>query len=305
MSKIFSESRKDPVVFETMLKRSLPMSIILSNLDQGSINSMLQDLSNTLLFHVDRSTWEANFNSMKAAISSEVFLRTIHRGEKWEIQYDSTHARLVLSISHNKVQWQLFANVTKEPLGSPLGKYLRRFPIAQMILSISSGDILDGSWHLWLPDERKFDATLTMTAPMAKCYENFCGLTSFDEKLVNTNIRVDIEQFDLSYFERDIRGDYKLSQQCGQTFNSLHFKLIPQKMNHLCSSFSITVLEKAIPKDILLSLLKTSEDSRSWNTSKRWLTLIRRSDSPLTKLNTAMMLQYTLMAVGPFVGSYL
>jgi hypothetical protein len=60
---------------------------------------------------------------------------------------------------------------------------------------------------------------------MLQSYENYYGLLNATDTYVCSNIDVQVENFDERCFERDIRGQYRLSQECGQAFNSLHVKV--------------------------------------------------------------------------------
>jgi hypothetical protein len=134
-----------------MLRKSLPMKISLPAFDKKDAASMLGKLLGKIYsehrHEIDADRWEANLEHVKKALQSEVYLRHIRRREQWEVEYSSSSAKLLLTISDNNVEWKLYTNVEKEPLDSAWGKYLRTFPIARMIVP-EHGNIVEGSWSL-------------------------------------------------------------------------------------------------------------------------------------------------------------
>ncbi|RDL37552.1 uncharacterized protein BP5553_04985 [Venustampulla echinocandica] len=222
MDEFLIKARKDPVEFEMRLRNSVPMRIRFTDLSSPELEKALANIRQCHGVDIDTETWKMILGCVHKALESEVFFRSVRRAECWEVQYDSPYAKLMLTISDSQVRWDLYANLPNEPLGTPLGKYLRQFSIARMIPT--ENDLTQGPWKLWLPKKHEFDVDLSLTGPMVPSYQDHCGLAAFTDTSVCTNIRVDIANFDPKYFDIDIRGEYEAFQSCGQAFNSLHVK---------------------------------------------------------------------------------
>lgn len=222
MDESLIKSRKDPVEFEMRLRSSIPMRIRFTDLSSLEVEKVLAGIRQFHDVDIDTKTWNMILGCIRKALESEVFFRSIRRSECWEVQYDSPYAKLMLTISDSQVKWDLYANLPNEPLGTPLGKYLRQFAIARMIPT--ENDLTEGPWKLWLPKKNEFDVDLSFTGPMVPTYQDHCGLAAFTNTSVCTIIRVDIANFDSKYFAADIRGEYEAFQSCGQAYNSLHVK---------------------------------------------------------------------------------
>ncbi|KAF4618425.1 hypothetical protein G7Y89_g14878 [Cudoniella acicularis] len=218
----FTQPREDPICFESLLRQSLPMEIRLSNLSQEDIINELDQIYTKHHADIDDRVWENIRERIQNTLRSTVFCKNMRRAEYWEVIYESPAARLVLTISETAVRWDLYANVSSEPLGSDVGKYLREFPIARM--EPSGEDLTKGFWKFWLPKTRQHDATITSYGGIQKTYLNHIGLLDHANTYNLTNVRVDISESKMQYFEEDIRGEYESSPQCGQAYNSLHVK---------------------------------------------------------------------------------
>lgn len=215
------EERKAPNYFEDLIKRSVPTSISLktSSID---ISSLLQEISEQYA-----GKFGDDFElctTFQRALSSEVYLRDIRRDEYWEVKYDSPDAKLILTISENKVEWRLYANVDKDGLGTHRGKFFRRFPIARM--RPDGDDINDGRWFIWVPEgpdsQLEFAADLKWSGDLINNFGNQRGLPEMDTEYVYSTCELVIPEMDSRYFDRDVQGRYKLSQECGQPHNTLH-----------------------------------------------------------------------------------
>lgn len=215
--------RKNPFEFEKLIRKSIPSKINLSDLSTQGIDDFLAEIYQDHAADIDSKIWKQNLEAIKAALNSEVRLRSVRRDQWWEFVYDSPHAKLMLFISRSSVEWRLFCHLPTEPLSSRMGKYLREHPIARM--RPSGDDIVAGTWSFWLPKEREFLANITMRDPSALCYEGFAGMPTYSDHFVFKDVNIDIPDHDSRFFDADIRGAYQLSQQCGQPFNSLHVQV--------------------------------------------------------------------------------
>lgn len=215
------QKRKFPNFFEDLIKRSIPASISFKA-SSIEISGILQQISEQFAakFGVDFELCA----TFQRALSSEVYLRNIRRDEYWEVKYDSPDAKLVLVISEKKVEWRLYANVEQDGLGTPRGEFFRRFPIARM--QPNGDDINDGCWFIWVPEapdsQREFAAELKWGGDLIKNFANQRGLPEMDTEYVYSTCELVIPEMDQRYFDRDVQGHYKLSQECGQPHNTLH-----------------------------------------------------------------------------------
>jgi hypothetical protein len=100
---------------------------------------------------------------------------------------------------------------------------LEKFPIARLYPSGES--ITHGPWSFWVPEVRVFQATITSNGGLENAFLSDRGLDSHVGSSVYRKCSIEIEDFNSRFFEVDIRGDYELSQPCGQAFNSLHRKM--------------------------------------------------------------------------------
>ncbi|KAH6674208.1 hypothetical protein B0J14DRAFT_562341 [Halenospora varia] len=216
-----TKTRKDPIRFEHLLRKSIPQELKISSLGSDDLEKYLNDFRNANREDIDRETWNMVEKHISDALKSKVYLTTIRRSERWEVTYESNHARILLTISETEVRWDIYANMSDVPLASSEGKLLRQFPIARM--SANGGDITKGDWKFWLPKVNEFPATLTMSGELVESYKNTSGLTAAENTHVFQNVVVDIPNLDSRCFEaKEICGEYMLSQECGQAFNTLH-----------------------------------------------------------------------------------
>jgi hypothetical protein len=220
ISKTVIGERKRPAEFEQLLKKCLPMKITFAH-PLANSKEYVDSLFEIHRHGIDPELWLLIKPAIEIAFSSEVYFRSIRRVENWQVVYDSSKARVVLVLSEEKVEWLLYANVDREPLSSHYRRYLEQFPIARMQ---AQGQLTRGDWSFWLPNEREVKAMITGKGQLVKSYEATCGLTNHLETYVWSEYSVDIAKKDYAFFEHPIHGNYELSSQCGQAFNSLHVR---------------------------------------------------------------------------------
>jgi hypothetical protein len=207
------QKRKIPSCFENLIKRSIPASISF-NVSSAEVEQPLDH------YYRDFADGPDFVKTIKDALNSEVYLRDIRRDEYWEINYDSPTAKLLLTISEDKVEWRLYANVEQEGLKTAKGMFFRRFPIAKM--QPGPDDINIGSWLLWLPGKHEFTANLIWTGNLVKNFANQRGLPEMETEYVYPTCELQVSGDGHQYFEHDLRGHYNLHQECGQPHNTLH-----------------------------------------------------------------------------------
>jgi hypothetical protein len=219
----FINERTKPIQFEDIIKKSIPMEIDLSALYSSSVESYLKALAERGPPEgFDSNTLSQSLKAFRSALRSRVFFRSVRRAEVWHVRYDSPEAILKLTISGTGVEWQLYANVSQEPLGSCMGRYLRQYPIARM--TPQGDDIVKGSWGYWMPIKKVFKATITSSGPLIPTYKNACGLVSSLHQFNYSYVDISFNggDYDPNYFPKDIRGRYVAAPVCGQAFNTLH-----------------------------------------------------------------------------------
>ncbi|KAG4436407.1 hypothetical protein IFR05_008100 [Cadophora sp. M221] len=213
--------RKEPVHFVNTIKEALPFSINLSGLASDETTALLNEARKRMPFGFAQGSWNGVIDKMQEAFASTVSYRDIRRAESFQAIYDSSSAMLKLQVSSAGVEWLLYANVPDEPLGTDMGRYLRRFPIARM--QPTGDDIMKGLWQFWDPRQTPLHVTITSSGPLEQSFENERGLVEFSSTFVYPNVSISLRgNEDPDVPVPDILGDYVRFSGCGQAFNSLH-----------------------------------------------------------------------------------
>jgi len=218
----FTKARKNPLEFAELIKKSIPKEVNLGTLYSNTTESFLTQIAKDIIPQgFDHDSWNKTMSAVRNALKSRVFFRNYRRKESWIITYDSPEAILKLNISADRVEWLLYANTSQVPLGSPIGQYLRQFPIARM--SPKGSDIVKGMWGYWLPQRKVFKATVTSSGPLISTYKNGAGLASALHQFNHSYVTVAFDSsYDPRYFSENIQGTYIASPICGQAFNTMH-----------------------------------------------------------------------------------
>jgi hypothetical protein len=219
----FINKRMDPIEFDDIIKKSIPMEIDLNALHSSQVETYLKAFARQAAVEgFDMNDLSQMLDAFKNALQSRVFFRSVRRAEAWHVLYESDVAILKLIISASGVEWQLYANVSREPLDTFVGRYFRQYPIARM--TPDGNDIVKGLWGYWLPIKKVFKATVTSSGPLLQTYKNACGLVSSLHQFNHSHVDISFNggDYDPRYFPRDIRGHYVAAPACGQAFDSLH-----------------------------------------------------------------------------------
>ncbi|CZT44976.1 uncharacterized protein RSE6_05240 [Rhynchosporium secalis] len=219
----FDIERKQPIEFINAIKNSLPFQIDLTALLKSEVTtSLLQDARHyPLPTGFSQTEWTNLLGKVKMALSSKVSLRTTRRAHCFQVSFDSPCAVLKLEVSPSGVEWLLYANVPEEPLASTMGKYLRRNPIARM--RPTGDDLMKGLWEIWNPKTTTLQIMVTSSGLLEKSFENERGLIAFQTTFVYPRISITSRgDYNSKHLDQDIQGDYFLSSDCGQAFNSVH-----------------------------------------------------------------------------------
>lgn len=218
--------RESPLVFARTVRKSLPYEIHIEGLFSTITEPMLKDFA---LYCKDEiavieDDMPAVVALLTSVLKSAVVFQSSRRAEFWEMIYESPEALLKLRVSDSSAEWELYANVPHEPLGSKKGIFFRKTPIARM--RPKGDDVMFGEWELFLPQKRLFRATITSNGNLQKSFENERGLLDYAYQFVHSNVNLEVTKDELydSYFEVDISGRYNRKAECGQAWNSLHVK---------------------------------------------------------------------------------
>jgi len=213
----------DITAFSNMIKNALPRVWIFK------INGGGDDWFSLLDHHLgmqedyyDYMTVERIKKEIVVALKSPLWIQSTKRvGRTWVVRYESQQAILVCTISATSVEWLFFLNGTKKPWNDDIGKQMRNFPILRM--KPTDLDLTHGDWEFWLPRVYDVSATVTSGGSLVESYANRLGIKRFNRDLVATEVTLKLNKdSDKSYFESNIEGLYRLHQECGQAFDTLH-----------------------------------------------------------------------------------
>jgi hypothetical protein len=217
-------ARGDPYNYQQLLKESLPMLITFVNLCSSDPSSFLDGLYNEHQERIDAERWLMIKPALVGALSHEVCFRSIMRRVEWEILYDSQYAVLRLTISAHGVSWRLFAKADPESaVNDPARKYLEEFPFASS--HPEEGDIVEGPWEFWLPQELKVPATITGVGKLRQSYATKVGLTLHLSTYILSAYLVEAVKSLPGAKSEEWEGLYQSHPECGQAFDSLHVQV--------------------------------------------------------------------------------
>jgi hypothetical protein len=208
------DDRIEPVAFEKMIKKSLPMKVGLSH-------NLLPEHRRLLREAIDPNARRLYIDAISKALTSKLCFRTIKRAEIVTIEYDCDLARMELVFDSDQAEWRLYAKPNPDlPVNSPIRKLLRH-PFARMR---PGEDIVQGSWQLWLPKKQSFKTVIRGQGTLVRSFENIQGLDVHASTLTWSSYSVEMREADISNLDHDIRGDYELLQNCGMASGSLHIQ---------------------------------------------------------------------------------
>ena len=219
-----TSQRITPQAFQHIIKDALPMRLYVSGLKLDTLIAFETKAVDT----IECDAWIKLRNMLNQSLEEELRFHSIKRTHCWTITYIAPHSRLELVFSQDKATWFLYAEPeATEPGNSPTRAILKS-PIARM--EVRGNSILDGSWELGLPRERRFTLKITPApaAQLTAAWESTLGLQDpgFVGRTVWDKIRVEgstsLEQAGL---ETKITGDYYARQQCGAANGSLHVRV--------------------------------------------------------------------------------
>ncbi|KAL9602375.1 MAG: hypothetical protein Q9179_002557 [Wetmoreana sp. 5 TL-2023] len=215
--------RSSPQQFATLIRNALPMRLYIEG--HGVFDLFRRQLPVVAMAMSKDS--EIVVEALEHALREEFRFRDVKRSHCWIVYFEGPSLSLRLILQDCKARWYLFAKPDKQLPGIARERQLFRYPIARMVLSPESHNLLDGHWELCIPVEHMFNvkidgrrynvvdswqATLGLPVDMgeSKVYE------SLD---ISTNAKVDTcEQAKL------LAGTYQLLPKCETASASLHKK---------------------------------------------------------------------------------
>ncbi|KUJ21121.1 uncharacterized protein LY89DRAFT_778739 [Mollisia scopiformis] len=167
---------------------------------------------------------EALLGHISQALSSHTFMTSIERMDIWRVTYESDYAKAVIQISENEVEWLLYAKAaTNWSFDDPRRVQFEQFPIARMKPELGQA-ITAGMLELWVPSKREIHLTLKSDVGLVESFESLRGIPDFLDTKVSVGFSLAFQTQD-EEDKFDVTGYYKLHQECGQAFNSLHARV--------------------------------------------------------------------------------
>lgn len=214
-------ARINPMSFETLLKRKLPMRLRVNGLE----SSIFRSLQGSSLSHDEEKAWLDFLKTVEVALGEELRFWKITRENIWTVMYRGNNSLLRLVCRNLDLEWSLYVLPPKnEPSNSPLRQMLR-CPIAQM--SPCGAGILEGPWRIYAPFSSNFGLKVCGKKDRVPSSGAKGGLQhpNFSDSKVWNQINISAADEDMKLLEFDIRGDYELLQDCGAASGSLHKKM--------------------------------------------------------------------------------
>ena len=216
---IDTTKRKFPAEFVEVIKESIPRLIRFHS--SSPMELALEKLYPKVQGKNKQEVRTSAISDIESALNSIFLLRSIRRSRVWEVTYESSKAKLVLTISKDQVEWLLFAKCLPQlPLSEPRRINLEKFPVAR--LRPVPEDITKGEWEFWSPKPIEQKVNLKFQGSLVPSFESSRGLAFFTDTYVFSSFHLDTKA--LGKLQADIAGDYELSQVCGQAFDSLHVR---------------------------------------------------------------------------------
>ncbi len=202
---IDTTERKFPAEFVEVIKELIPSLIRFHS--TPSLDLALEKLYPRIQDKTKQEVRKLGISDIESAINSILLLRLIRRSRVWEVTYESSKAKLVLTISKDQVEWLLFAKCPPQlPLREPRRINLKKFPVAR--LRPLPEDITKGQWKFWLPKLVEHQVTFKFQGSLVPSFEASCGLVLFNDTYVFASLHLDSKA--LGKIQADIPGDYEL-----------------------------------------------------------------------------------------------
>jgi hypothetical protein len=203
--------------FDKELKSTLPMCLSLSNVTQ----ELLDGLKDTANLTIPDKRWIPWRSAVLRITKHEVRFVEPKRQETWSAIYVSPTASLELVLHPQQPEWRLYA---KAPDSEPANSEIRRI-LEQPVGRFTCVDgILKGRWEFALPHTTSVSITVQGTGELVPSWEARLGLMGeeFKDRVVHSQLKIDVPSESISEFDRDISGTYTLLDKCGTANSALH-----------------------------------------------------------------------------------
>lgn len=211
----YQKPRLHPRLFESEIKKALPMRIRLTNIDTKSLASV------QTMDHDD--IWSNILSDLNDSGASDLRFQSIVRNHKWTLSWSSLYYRMDLSLFRGKATWFLYALPDpSEPAASHKRKSLMP-PIARM--EPQDHNILLGLWHFRVPPTSTPKVKIIGRGKSVPAWEAKLGLpeshwadmTLYEELSITL-----VEPVSDQWFEDEISGQYELLADCDTANHSLY-----------------------------------------------------------------------------------
>ena len=220
--------RLSPSTFEKDLKALLPMSLSLSNVSKQLLNKLAE--ANDM--DTSSSRWTGWRDAVLRAATSELRFVEPKRQETWSVVYQSSTAKLELSLHPQQPEWRLFAFPKEnEPANAEIRKVLET-PVGRF--SCTDG-LFSGRWDFALPIVSRADVTIQGGDELVPSWEQKLGLQGedFKTKVVHAQLEISVSADQVVLLDRDVSGTYQLIDKCGTANSALHKRVSTKDDAHL------------------------------------------------------------------------
>ncbi len=216
-----SYARTLPRDFDQMIRRALPMRLIVVSPDYERLETLGAQVESSL----DDKDWQIILRGFRQAFGTELRFQTVKRSHCWTIYYDGPCSWLELAFTEHEVTWSLFAKPDSDATVNSRVRNLFRHPIGRM--KVASEDILRGQWQIRVPTVAEFSVTISGEGDLTRSWESRLGIQQPElaDKKVFPSLRISVNHEKDTPFAREVSGKYKLLQTCGTALGCLHKKV--------------------------------------------------------------------------------
>ena len=216
-----ASTRMDPLTFRKVIKRSLPMQVVIMRLveiDRVAFAKVSPDL-----FLED---WEIFVDAIIKASGDKLCFTNVRRSHNWTVSFEGIYSRLDLSFADGKAEWQLFGKPDRTEPGNSRKRQLLNHPLARM--HPSDDNILEGVWKICVPILNAFDINVKGQGDLRKCWEASLGIEQegLAEKKVWSQLTVSVGSALQAAIQHDIAGTYEHLPNCGTASGGLHKRTV-------------------------------------------------------------------------------
>ena len=213
-----SDPRMQPNEFSEVMKKALPMRLILTE----ELDVTLRDAQ--LTFEGTLESWNEYYLAAHEALTDEYYFHSSKRSEYWKVLYQGRCSRLELEMAGSHPEWYLYAKADPELPGNSKLRKLLELPIARM--KTDGQSLSSGLWQVRLPATLEFQIRFRDAGERVKSWKSRLGLIDFPSIFsspVPSSWIVEIEnERQLQEWDVDIAGRYDFLPECGTANGCLH-----------------------------------------------------------------------------------